>query len=306
MTEPSPSPSQIRSYDRQRDFDRVARMLVDTYAVDPPPNWLRMRWEYMHYHPYILTMDTAKIGVVDVDGEVAAVVHFEHDHGAIYLQVRPGHEHLKPDLIAYAQRTFFGHSRRRPGWRVLGFYVSDFDVELAAIVADRGFERMPAEMAETMSRIDLSRLPATPPPEGFRLQSLADKNDLRKVNRVLWRGFNHEGPPPEEEVEGRAFVQGAPHFRKDLTIVAVAPDGNYAAYGGLWVEHANDCAYVEPVATDPDYRRLGLGTAVVIESLRRAAAEGVHVAWVGSSKPFYQAMGFEEVHQIPFWAHYFQ
>jgi predicted N-acetyltransferase YhbS len=165
---------------------------------------------------------------------------------------------------------------------------------------------MPEKFDETMSHLDLSQLPDVPLPPGFRLQSLADENDLAKVNRVLWRGFNHAGPPPDEEIEGREFVQRAPHFRKDLTIVAVAPDGNYAAYGGLWIEHAHRYAYVEPVATDPDYRRMGLGTAVVIESLRRAAKEGVRKGWVGSSKPFYRQMGFREVHKIHLWARYFR
>ena len=85
----------------------------------------------------------------------------------------------------------------------------------------------------------------------------------------------------------------APNFLKDLTVVVVAPDENYVSYSGMWVVPENRVAYVEPVATDPDYRRMGLGKAAVLESLRRAAALGAEVAWVGSDQGFYKAIGFE-------------
>ncbi len=93
----------------------------------------------------------------------------------------------------------------------------------------------------------------------------------------------------------------APGFRRDLTIVAVAPNGDYVAYCGMWVVRRHRVAYVEPVATDPDYRRLGLGRAVVLESLRRAAEDRADVAWVGSGLPFYEAIGFRQMFAVYPW-----
>ena len=141
-------------------------------------------------------------------------------------------------------------------------------------------------------------------PEGYRLQSLADENDLHKINCVLWRGFNHPGPPPEEEIPGREFGQQAPNFRKDLVTVVVAPNGDYVSYSGMWHLKENKVAYVEPVATDPDFRRMGLGRAVVLESVRKAAAEGAEIAWVGSGQPFYSAIGFEKKFAAIPWVKY--
>lgn len=53
-------------------------------------------------------------------------------------------------------------------------------------------------------------------------------------------------------------------------------------------------AYVVPVATDPDYRRMGLGKAAVLECVRRCAERGATVANVGSGQPFYEAIGFRK------------
>jgi len=137
-------------------------------------------------------------------------------------------------------------------------------------------------------------------PEGFRLKSLADDNDLRKIHRVLWRGFNHEGEP-DEDLEGRRKMQSGPNFRHDLTIVVEAPDGNFVSFCGMWYEKTNRIAYVEPVATDPDYRRMGLGKAAVWEGIRRCGAEGATVAYVGSDQEFYHAIDFNTLHYRNCW-----
>ena len=65
-------------------------------------------------------------------------------------------------------------------------------------------------------------------------------------------------------------------------IVVEAPDGRFVSYCGMWYEPVHSIAYVEPVATDPDYRRMGLGRAAVMEGIRRCGALGATEAWVGS------------------------
>ena len=125
---------------------------------------------------------------------------------------------------------------------------------------------------------------------------------MAKAHRVMHRGFNHEGEPPVDELESRRRKLCSPNLRRDLTIVAVAPDGNYVSFCGIWPVPGSTACYIEPVATDPDYRRQGLGTAVVLEAVRRCALEGATVAYVGSDQVFYQSMGFElYMRQTPWW-----
>jgi ribosomal protein S18 acetylase RimI-like enzyme len=60
----------------------------------------------------------------------------------------------------------------------------------------------------------------------------------------------------------------------DLKVVVAAPDGCFAAICGMFYDASSRFCYVEPVATDPDYRRLGLGKAAVLEGIRRCAEQG--------------------------------
>jgi predicted N-acetyltransferase YhbS len=136
------------------------------------------------------------------------------------------------------------------------------------------------------------------------LSSLQENNNLAKIDRVLWRGFNHEGDPPPESMEDRKKAQSVPGFRKDLNIVVAAPDGHFVSYSGTWYEPINRYAYVEPVATDPDDRRRGLGRAAVLEGIRRCGELGATVAYVGSDLAFYRAIGFSPVHTSQCWTRY--
>ena len=68
---------------------------------------------------------------------------------------------------------------------------------------------------------------------------------------------------------------------------------------------SNHVAYIEPVATDPDYRRMGLGKAAVLECVRRSSILGADVAWVGSGLEFYLAIGFKKMFDVFPWVKYF-
>jgi predicted N-acetyltransferase YhbS len=69
----------------------------------------------------------------------------------------------------------------------------------------------------------------------------------------------------------------------------------------MFYEPTNRYAYVEPVATDPTYRRMGLGKAAVLEGIRRCADLGATVAYVGSDQEFYLSIGFEVIYTGECW-----
>lgn len=291
----------IRPYDHDRDFDAVGRFLVDSFIPgNRLRNWTQPRWEYMHFHPLINDQPRERIGVLEDDGRIVGVAHFEHGLALNYIQHGHGYEDLLPLLVDHVEASFGGWSRSLQR-NMIGLYVNDFDEPLMREVAGRGFEQQERYSEDYLRfRID-DAFPEAPLPAGFRLQSLSDENDLHKINRVLWRGFNHQGPAPDDEIPGRIQVQRAPSFRKDLNIVVVAPDESYVAYAGMWFVPENKLGYVEPVATDPAYRRMGLGRAAVLEGVRRVIDLGAAYIWVGRDMEFYKAIGFERQFRRSLW-----
>lgn len=268
------------------DFHRVRDFLVrinqDARAT---PGFMWGRWEWMFSLPYLDATALSRIGVWEDDGEIVAVVTYETDTGFAWLLTDAEHAWLYPALLRWATTNL----TRDGAIRIL---VNDTDHKLEQVVAahalTRTADREPNSALELAG--DLSyRLPA-----GYRIASLADGCDLHRLNRVLHRGFHNPGQPPTTPAaiqERRTSVSG-PHLDRALNMVAIAPDGEYAAYCGIWFDPTTDYALVEPVCTDPDHRRLGLGRAVVLEAARRAGLRGAKVAYVGSGQPFYYAIGF--------------
>lgn len=189
----------------------------------------------------------------------------------------------------------------KDGVKTLKLYINDRDDEFQRIAQEAGYAN--SGKSEQMSHFVIPKpFPAISLRDGFRLKSLADDNDLRKLHRAIFRGFDHGQEPADDGTEERRFMQSAPNFDKDLNIVVEAPDGNFVSYCGMWYESVNRIAYVEPVCTDPDYRRKGLATAAVLEGIRRCGERGATVAYVGTAtKPVYMAMGFQKIYNTSIW-----
>jgi len=294
-----------RPYQHPEDYERVDEFLVRSYASmvrGPHRNWLEPRWEYMHYHPSIFDQqeNLARCGIWLDAGTLIGAVHFEDRLGVIYIQLDPSYAELKCEMLEYAMEHLAGDFKVG---RAVHVFLDEDDNEWHEIARRLGYERMPEPRhAEIMTKLEAEQVPNRASRlDGFEILGLDEDDDVRKVHRVMHRGFNHEGDPPEEELEGRRRKLSAPSLRKDLTVVARAPSGDFVSFCGMWFDSVNRIAYVEPVATDPDYRRRGLGTAVVLEAARRCVAEGATAAYVGSDQPFYRAMGFRPVYAHRIW-----
>jgi predicted N-acetyltransferase YhbS len=285
------------------DFPTISDFLYTLYQPDNRDgNWFQPMWEYAYTHAWFDAQSVQRIGIWEDAGTIVGVALYESRLGEAFFQTHPAYGHLKPEMLAYAEQYLVGTTKE--GKRYVRAYVNDFDTAFEDVVRSRGYEKDP-ESHRPMAQFGiLDPFPPIRLPDGFRLKNLAEDNDLHKVDRVLWRGFNHPGEPPADSLAGREKMQSGPHYRKDLVIVVEAPDGSFVAFSGLWFDPVNRFGYVEPVATDPDYRRKGLGTAAVLEGIRRCGELGATVAYVGSNLPFYLAMGFRVLFTLNCWLRY--
>ena len=295
--------AQQRSYRYPDDFEAVGGFLGRSFPGTPHGNWHPTRWEYMHFHPLLddrgLREELGRCGLWEDNDQIVGAVHFEDRMGVVFVQVDPRYSSLKTEMLIHAEEQLSGEFEIGTAVHV---YIDEADDAFQSAAVSRGFEKMDAKHSEVTSHLEIpAAFPEIRVPEGFLLKSLADDFDVRKVHRVMHRGFDHDGEPNEDELDDRRRKLSAPSLRRDLAIVAEAPDGNFVSFSGTWMDCDNRVCCVEPVATDPDYRRMGLGTAVVLEGIRRCAAEGAKVAYVGSDQDFYKSMGFTECRVHSLW-----
>jgi len=133
-----------------------------------------------------------------------------------------------------------------------------------------------------------------PMPEGGSVRSIAgvdDWSDRVAIHREVWN-------PSRFTATSYDAVRSVPGFRPELDLVAVAPDGRFAAYCICWYDPVNRTGEFEPVGTRAGYRRQGFARAVIAEGLRRLRALGAADAMVisagenAASNALYAACGF--------------
>jgi GNAT superfamily N-acetyltransferase len=297
----------FRNYQHPADYQRISDFLIANHQPgNQDGNWLEPAWEYMHFHPALQPEHLSKCGIWEEGGQIAAVVHYENGPGEAFFQFHADYRHLREEMLEYAERNLVGTSQE-DGRMYLCAYINDNDPEFLAVVRARGYQKDP-DATRPLYRFDIpAPFPDIPLAEGFRLTSLAEECDWAKVHQVMWRGFGHgdDVPMSEEEFDDRRKMFDTPKARRDLKIAVAAPNGEFAAFCGMFFDENGKFAYVEPVATDPRYRRLGLGRAAVLEGIRRCGLLGATIAYVGSDQPFYQSLGFTKVFNSECWVKYF-
>ncbi len=154
----------------------------------------------MHSHTFLDKASLGKIGIWEDAGKIVAVVTYEWALGEAYFQFHPDYRFLRDEMLHYAEANLF--VRAEDGSKTLQVLIDENDEALISLVRRRGYQKL-AEGSRPMYRYDIpDPFPAICLPAGFRLKSLAEDCDWVKINRVLWRGFNHPGEPPVEEIEG--------------------------------------------------------------------------------------------------------
>jgi len=124
-----------------------------------------------------------------------------------------------------------------------------------------------------------------PVPTGYVIRALGESLELLERCYASGLGF-HEGDIQidvgnRDDPTWYRNIQTAPLYRRDLDLVAIAPDGAIASFCTIWFDDVTRSAYFEPVATVPAHQRRGLGRALLTEGLRRLQRMGATRAFVG-------------------------
>lgn len=235
-----------------------------------------------------------------VEDELVAFVllapHWEFFNLQVAPSVRGSAEHIA--LFEFCERECLRLAKLF-NTRLKDLYVEVFDCDPAysAFVEARGYQR--EKRGLTLTRQDLQDLPQAELPPGFRFHEVtaADMDQLMDLHNHTfadkWNAASY----------GAVF--NAPHMEREW--VVVAPDNRFAAFVNLWIDPVNRSLLFEPVGTHSDFRRQGLGKALMLYAMRRLQAEaGIECAYVGhepaeknpASAALYASVGFKPRFEI--------
>jgi predicted N-acetyltransferase YhbS len=231
----------------------------------------------------------------DDSGEIVDATCVQHPDPSqqgfseVFVQRHPEHLGLLGEMIAFGEEHYAHPERNR-----LHLWIYEDDTDLIDVLVKRGDERKDDPVAHHLESA-FADLPELKLPEGFRLLSMAEESDIEKRREVFGRGFDHADPGERPSAFAYRELQRAPDYRKEHDLLIVTADGTYATCHIVWYDAVNRIGHLEPLATHPDYRRMGLATQIQFEGMRRPQALGAtHTPMTGGSEPFYRAVGFKE------------
>ena len=120
---------------------------------------------------------------------------------------------------------------------------------------------------------------------------------MRRPRRGRARGRG-EWSTGDIDGDDYAYLLQMPGYRRDLDVVAVAPDGEIAAYVNGWLDEVNRIGDLGPVGALPAHRRQGLTCAVLLQCMRQMQAYGMQRVCVSTGESnsaalaLYQSLGF--------------
>jgi ribosomal protein S18 acetylase RimI-like enzyme len=203
-------------------------------------------------------------------------------HAATLAALTPDDDELTLSTWSTTQQPELGHELARRGFGAAGRVLVHFTQDLRR---QRARKELPT------------------PAQGYTVRSTSGAADIIQRVEVHRSAFH-----PSKLTEARyTRVMAAPTYRPELDIVAVAPDGSFAAFVLCWYDEESRVGLLEPVGAHAEHRRRGLAYAVCDEALRRLRDLGAERASVLSdgdndaSLNLYRSLGFIEVMRSVEW-----
>ena len=184
----------------------------------------------------------------------------------------------------------------RPDDGPLRTWAAPYEPRRIRALERHGFRSGDERLTQWLRPLDDGRPIETPAlPAGYSLRTVRGDEEVEARVAVHREAF----APSRMTVDKYRRLLTLPHYRPEHDVVAVAPDGSFAAFTLAWWDPVGRVGALEPVGTHPHHRRRGLARATNLAALRRFAELGAIWADVCSettnaaAEALYASVGFE-------------
>lgn len=258
------------------DYWRIRNFLREAFLLNGrcEHSWHVARLDYLRWH-FVQNLQVCdpveKVATLwkTAEGQIAAVLH-PVGWSEVCLHVHPHFRtaDLEKEMLAHAEERFGGWNQA--GERVV--YVSAFvdDAKRQGILAQRGYVKQSGVVHHWHRDLEAPILETWLAP-GYAIRSMGDLGEHPARSWASWRAFHADEPDEAYDGDWSWYqnVQSAPLYRRDLDIVAAAPDGSIAAFCTIFYDDYTRSAVSVLVGTAAEHWRRGLGKAVMTEGMRR-------------------------------------
>lgn len=300
----------MRNYQTEEDYWCIRQFLREVSLLNHRHDfaWSLLRWDYWRWHvnENIFQLELRDVITLwQLDGKIVAMLNPDNP-GEAFFQIHPAfcEQVSVAEMLDVAEQSL--SSPTADGKQQLIVWVNENDRSARELFSQRGYTRSAFAAEHMRRRLFTQSIPEATHQAGYTIRALGEESEHPARSWLSWKVFHPD--EPDEKYQGFAWyknIQRIPLYRRDLDLVAVAPDGDLAAFCTVWFDDVARTAVFEPVGTHPDHQKRGLGKAVMSEGLRRAQLLGATLATVSSystgAHALYHSMGFTEYDLLEPW-----
>lgn len=267
----------VREFHWDEDFRKVCTFLAELQVLTQSiRNWIPSRFENRKFGPCGPEYQDEEDRLVKIweeidesneslDPKIVAVAVLNGSPDSC-LNIHPDYEYLTPEVILEMEKERGGIPSTDDSDARIVFVVEADDRRRTEVLQNLGYEDLGICEHNRIRPLN-SPIPDYGLPDGYSVRQVVLPEEYEKYRQVLGSVFSHCGRYMTKAAVKK--YSEASFWHEDLDLVAVAPDGSFAAFTTVRVDPASRIAEFEPVGTHPDHRKLGLAKAVILEGLTR-------------------------------------
>jgi GNAT superfamily N-acetyltransferase len=297
-----------RSYQAEADFWRIRNFLREIFLLNNKLEhcWHVARLDYWRWH---LVLNCEECGPIDKvtyiwetsDGKMAAFLN-PVVAGEIRLQVHPQFRtpELEDEMLAFAEEHL--SIPKNDGKRRIHFPVDADDVLRQTVLLKRGYSKQSGTSHKWRRDLE-SPIPETSIAAGYDIRSMGGLDEHPARSWASWRAFHADEPDENYHGDWAWYqnVQLSPLYRRDLDIVAIAPQGEIASFVTILYDDYTRTAVCVLVGTAAEHQRKGLGKTVLLEGFRRLQKWGAIRVFATAFEPPADALYRSVMHTHDVW-----
>jgi GNAT superfamily N-acetyltransferase len=264
-----------RGYDVREDVRRLCRFVAESRMSTLHAGDLQL----MLSDPSFDAREDVRLW--EADGELVAFAAVRPSCCELVLEMKPcpHRQDVEAQVMAWAGQRMKRAAGERAPCKIFFTSAREYDRERISLLERYRFTRDEQHCIYMHYPLDAEVPPATLP-AGFTVRHLAGEGELRAYVAAHRNAFWMDNLTER----WRRSVRRMPYYIPELDLVAVAPDGTFAACCLCWLEgdgvvaHDAKRGYVQTLGTRPRFQNEGLGRAVFLEALRRLRSHGATVA----------------------------
>jgi GNAT superfamily N-acetyltransferase len=216
--------------------------------------------------------------------EIVAVLSPEEIEN-IHLQLHPDYKskELIKEMIEVAEKNYprsYDGNRKKERHIIWSHDVDDIKKE---VLKKMGYQ--PTEWLDNQRYKPLDEsLPKVEMPKGYSIRHMGLDSDILKRSWASFRAFHSEEPLENYEDDGGEWYYNiikTPLYRRDLDLVAIAPEGGIVGFVTVWYDDYTRTGYFEPVGVTPSHQRQGIAKALILEGMKKLRELGAILAVIG-------------------------